>query len=238
MDRRATTFALLLGAWPALSGCERPKAAEVKKAPAASKVEKLPGEADLTTIHLIEEAERNLRIATATVERKPVARVRTYGGEVVVPPGRAVTVSAPLSGTVLPPSAGKPPMPGATVKKGQEVFRLLPLLSPEAPGHAGDDAGRGPGAGRSGREGTGPGQDPARPGRAAPPRAARRRRGAGRRPGPVRHRRGDAQGRDLPPGCPGQDHQGDRGGDARPAADPGRGRRLDQGASTSCRARS
>src|SRR3954470_24000951 len=132
MDRRAAALAAMLCVWPTLAGCERPKAAEAKKAPAASKVEKLPGEADLTTIHLVEEAERNLRIATATVERKPVARVRTYGGEVIVPPGRAVTVSAPVSGTVLPPAGKRPPVPGAPVKKGQEVFRLQPLLSPEA----------------------------------------------------------------------------------------------------------
>jgi cobalt-zinc-cadmium efflux system membrane fusion protein len=132
MDRRAAALAAILCVLLSLEGCERPKTAEAKKTTAASKVEKLPGEADLTTIHLNEEAERNLRIATATVSRKPVARVRTYGGEVIVPPGRAVTVSAPLSGTLMPPTGGKPPKPGESVKKGQEVFRLQPLLSPEA----------------------------------------------------------------------------------------------------------
>lgn len=131
MDRRAAILAASLCACAALAGCERPKAEAQKAAPQA-KVEKLPGEADLTTIHLTEDAERSLRIATAAVERKSVPRVRTYGGEVVVPPGQAVTVSAPVSGTVMPPSGGKTPLPGAAVKKGQEVFRLQPLLSPEA----------------------------------------------------------------------------------------------------------
>ena len=132
MERRLATVAILLLAWPALNGCERPNEPESKKAAVPAKVEKVPGEADLTTVHLSEEAEGRLRIATSKVERRPVGRVRTYGGEVIVPPGHAVTVSAPFNGTVLPPARGKAPMPGATVKKGQEVFRLLPLLSPEA----------------------------------------------------------------------------------------------------------
>lgn len=131
MDRRATALTALLCV-TSLVGCRRSPTGEVKKAPTAAKVEKVPGEADLTTIHLVEEAERSLRIATAKVERRPVPRLRTYGGEVIVPPGRAVTVSAPLSGIVLPPSEGKPPVPGARVSKGQEVLRLQPLLSPEA----------------------------------------------------------------------------------------------------------
>jgi membrane fusion protein, heavy metal efflux system len=116
----------------ALAGCEAPKATEAKKAaPSPAKVEKLPGEADLTTITLIPEAETRLGIATAAVERRDVPRTRALGGEVIVPPGRAVAVSAPLTGTLLAPEGGVP-TPGARVKKGQVLFRLQPLLSPEA----------------------------------------------------------------------------------------------------------
>lgn len=136
VGRRAAASAALLLAVPLLGGCDQPEAAGAKTSaaekPAPAKVEKLPGEADLTTIHLSEEAERRLRVATAAVERREVGRVRTYGGEVVVPPGRAIAVSSPLNGTVLPPSEGEPPLPGTAVTEGQEVFRLLPLLSPEA----------------------------------------------------------------------------------------------------------
>lgn len=130
--RRECALVLVLACLTSMIGCNRSATTEAKKTLAASKVEKIPGEADLTTVHITEEAEKSLRIATVKIERKPVSRVRTYGGEVMVPAGRAVTVSAPLSGTVLTPSKGKPPLPGATVKKGQEVFRLLPFLSPEA----------------------------------------------------------------------------------------------------------
>lgn len=132
MHRKWAVLALLACTPPMASGCGRQQAAEAKKPAAASKVEKLPGEADLTTIHINEDAEKNLRIVTVKAERKPVSRVRTYGGEVIVPPGQAVTVASPLSGTVLPPSKGEPPRPGSAVKKGQEVFRLQPILSPEA----------------------------------------------------------------------------------------------------------
>lgn len=116
-----------------LSGCqEGPKAGPAKKADPPAKVEKVPGEADLTTIHVTAEAEGRLGVATAKVERRKVGRTRTYGGEVMVPPGRSVTVSAPLSGTVMVPDGGRVPQPGDEVRKGQEVLRLLPLISPEA----------------------------------------------------------------------------------------------------------
>ncbi len=127
-----STF-LALGPW--IGGCVPPSSSAVKakaKPAPAAKVEKLPGEGDLTTVHLTEAAEASLRVATAKVERKAVPRSRTYGGEVVIPAGGSITVSAPLSGIVLAPLNGPILAAGAEVKRGREVFRLQPLLSPES----------------------------------------------------------------------------------------------------------
>jgi membrane fusion protein, heavy metal efflux system len=130
------TIAALLLVPLGLAGCDQPQAKEAGKAAAAkpappAKVEKLPGEADLTTITLAPEAESRLGIATTPVERKEVRRTRMLGGEVIVPPGRSITVASPLAGTILAPEDGIP-APGTHVRRGQVVCRLMPLLSPEA----------------------------------------------------------------------------------------------------------
>jgi membrane fusion protein, heavy metal efflux system len=72
-----------------------------------------------------------LDLRTGVVEEKFVPRRRTYGGEVMVPPGQTVIVSAPLGGTLQAPPDGMP-LPGRTLAQGQPVLRLAPLLSPEA----------------------------------------------------------------------------------------------------------
>ena len=81
------------------------------------------------TITLTAEAEARLAIKTASVERKPMKRVRSFGGEVLVLPGHSVIVSAPLAGT-LKPIAGMNPVAGLTVTAGKPVFQLVPLLDP------------------------------------------------------------------------------------------------------------
>jgi hypothetical protein len=60
-------------------------AAEPNKASPA-KVEKPEKEADLSTITLTPMAEKRLGIATAVVERRKLERVRTFGGEIILPP--------------------------------------------------------------------------------------------------------------------------------------------------------
>src|SRR5262249_9629455 len=52
-------------------------------------------------------------------------------GEIIVPVGQTVVVSAPLMGMLKAPAGGVP-QPGKLVKKGQPVFELLPQLTPEA----------------------------------------------------------------------------------------------------------
>lgn len=89
-------------------------------------------EGELNVVTLTPEAEKRLDVRVVPVERKKVPRTRFFGGQVVVPPGRAVVVSAPFAGTVSVPADAKPQATGAAVKQGQVVFTLLPLLTSEA----------------------------------------------------------------------------------------------------------
>lgn len=84
-------------------------------------------EADLTTVTLTPEAEKRLAIQTVPVTVEQVASTRTVGGEVAVPPGRAITVAAPVAGTLVG-LAGGALQAGVRVQRGQQVFGLLPLL--------------------------------------------------------------------------------------------------------------
>lgn len=97
----------------------------------AAKVSRTAKEDDFNTLTLTKQAETRLGIRTAAVERKAVPRVRVLGGEITLPPGRTLIVAAPLNGT-LRASEGGMPAPGATVKKGQTLVLLDPLLTPEA----------------------------------------------------------------------------------------------------------
>lgn len=110
----------------ALAGCGRVTAkSEPKIAPA--KVENGGiKEADLAKITLTPEAESRLGIETVALALKAAGGTRAYAGELVMPPGHAITVAAPVAGTLSP--AGSAPNPGMRVKAGEPVFRLLPML--------------------------------------------------------------------------------------------------------------
>jgi RND family efflux transporter MFP subunit len=88
-------------------------------------------EDDLNTITLKPEAENRLGVHTGKIEKKAIRRTRVYGGEVTVPVGSSILVSAPLGGTLKAPGDSLPRV-GQSVKKGQPIFSLLPLLTPEA----------------------------------------------------------------------------------------------------------
>jgi len=107
-----------------------PEIKPTKPEPAA-KVVKAVKEDELNTIILKPEAENRLGVHTGVIERKPIHRTRMYGGEVMVPVGHSIIVSAPLGGTLKAPASGLP-QPGKPVKRGQPIFTLLPLLTPEA----------------------------------------------------------------------------------------------------------
>jgi RND family efflux transporter MFP subunit len=84
-------------------------------------------EAQLTSLTLTPQAVQRLGIETSAVEWTNVAPSRTVGGEIVVPPGQSLLVSAPVAGIVLAPQTGALPEAGVTVDAGQALMRLVAL---------------------------------------------------------------------------------------------------------------
>lgn len=122
---------LIVGAGVALGRLFGPGEPAPKKPDALpASVTKTFNEDQANVITLSPEAIERLGVQTRPVERKPVKRTRIYGGEVTVPAGRTILVSTPLNGSLQAPKGGVP-QPGRTVAKGQVIFELLPLLSPE-----------------------------------------------------------------------------------------------------------
>lgn len=83
-------------------------------------------EAELTTVTLTPRAAERLGITTAVVARHAGTEVRTFAGDVSVPPGQALTLAAPLAGTVHAPAAGSL-RPGTAVTRGAPLLWLTPF---------------------------------------------------------------------------------------------------------------
>lgn len=118
-----------------LAGCGAPSspAASASAKPAApSKVTAPTKEADLATVTLTPEAETRLGLGFADVERKRVPRTTTYGGVIEVPSGGQITVASPFNGVLNAPKGTGVPAPGHSVKQGQTIFSLVPILTPES----------------------------------------------------------------------------------------------------------
>ncbi len=100
------------------------------KLPSPAKVENAVKEPELATIKLTPEAEKRLKIETVAIEFKDVARTLDINGEVVIPEGQTILVSAPMAGT-LQFFQNNTPIVGSTIRKGQPLFRLTPFVAPE-----------------------------------------------------------------------------------------------------------
>ena len=85
-------------------------------------------EAEFTTVKLSAEAVKRLGIETVAARIDTAAATRSLGGEVTVPEGRMVTVTAPVAGTL---SAVSGIQPGARVTRGTRLMTLAPLASSE-----------------------------------------------------------------------------------------------------------
>lgn len=104
-------------------GCQEKS---TKAAPAAVVSGAVP-ETQLATVKLTADAVRRLGITTVVLDSAVVTPTRTVGGEIVVPPGGALTVTAPVAGTVFAPGSGTIPPGGARVTAGQALMRLVAL---------------------------------------------------------------------------------------------------------------
>ncbi|MCB9852084.1 MAG: efflux RND transporter periplasmic adaptor subunit [Phycisphaerales bacterium] len=85
-------------------------------------------ESMLTTVTLSESARSHLAVETVVAHREAVPNDRTYGGEVVIPEGRSIIISAPLSGTIASNASQSFPNPGTAVGAGDVLFELHPSL--------------------------------------------------------------------------------------------------------------
>jgi RND family efflux transporter MFP subunit len=124
MSRRALGALLLL-----LAACGGPNGKDKAAREPAARVDHTVRESDLNTVRLAPDTEARLGIEVAPVERRSLPSVRLVPGEVVVPPGLSVEVTAPVAGTLEPPAEGESPRAGMRVRKGQPVGRLVPLLA-------------------------------------------------------------------------------------------------------------
>ena len=107
----------------ALSTCSREQPASVAHDPPAATVSQPKAESDLTTVKLSPEAIKRLGIETVVVQVQDAAGTRTVGGDIVVPEGRRVQVTAPVAGTLVSAIARA----GVTVADGAALFRLAPI---------------------------------------------------------------------------------------------------------------
>lgn len=108
--------------------CGRDTPAPSASAPPA-KVSGAVKESDLSTVTLTADAEKRLGIRTEAVKRTAVPETTTVAGEVIVPPGGTLEVAAPVAGTLT--AASVPVSAGRRVKRGEALFRIIPLLPAE-----------------------------------------------------------------------------------------------------------
>ena len=138
------TLVVVVLACGLFSGCQ-PASPKAAASPAPSGSAKATGaptgpskvvgavkEVDLTRVELTPEAEGRLGLTLVDVERKPVARAVSYGGEVMIPPGRLISVASPFLGIVEAPPGVQVPQPGTLLMRNQPVCIVKPILSPEA----------------------------------------------------------------------------------------------------------
>jgi RND family efflux transporter MFP subunit len=127
--RRAARSALLFSVIIAVSeGCSAGSAPTPGANQPPAKIENPRTEADLSKITLTPDAVKRLGIETVAVRQETAATTRTLGGEVVVPDGRSVIITAPVAGTLI---GGASPRPGARVRKGDPLMTIAPLVSSE-----------------------------------------------------------------------------------------------------------
>ncbi|MCA9167936.1 MAG: efflux RND transporter periplasmic adaptor subunit [Planctomycetales bacterium] len=113
-------------------GCSVPTSSEPSKEKAApAKVVAAVSEAALNTLTLTPDAEQRLGITTVPLTQDSVQDRKIFGGELIVPYGKTILVSAPVAGTIVGDAIHPLPTPGIHVHAGDRVLTLQPLLSPE-----------------------------------------------------------------------------------------------------------
>ncbi|MBG8556035.1 efflux RND transporter periplasmic adaptor subunit [Hymenobacter guriensis] len=107
-----------------LLGCAACGKGEKPKAISPSEVKNPVKESELTTVVITPEAEKRLGIRTAVITSDNVRATREVGGEIQAVPGQAVTIVAPVQGTLR---GGASLTAGQRVRQGQTLYSLVPL---------------------------------------------------------------------------------------------------------------
>ncbi|TGD77346.1 MULTISPECIES: efflux RND transporter periplasmic adaptor subunit [Hymenobacter] len=115
---RCLALSGLLGGAVACGKAEKPKA--VSPSEVANPVK----ESDLTTVTITADAEKRLGIKTVAVKTDNVQATREVGGEIQAVPGQAVTIVAPVQGTLR---GGAGLTAGQRVRQGQTLYQLVAL---------------------------------------------------------------------------------------------------------------
>jgi RND family efflux transporter MFP subunit len=116
-------FALSLAVGAGCSPRTLPDHSDAHPAPPAT-VENAEPESEIARVRLTPEAVARLAIESVTIETRDVERVRTVAGEVVIPPGQAIAIAAPVASVVHFASELRP---GSVVHAGDTLFELVPL---------------------------------------------------------------------------------------------------------------
>src|SRR5436190_13028922 len=96
----------------------------------AAAVEKPKSELDLARTTLTDTQRTSLGVRTAPVKLVAVQQSLKLHGFIIAKPGSEVVVSAPVGGYVRLADKGHVPVPGGTVKGGQVLFTVEPVLAP------------------------------------------------------------------------------------------------------------
>jgi len=112
------------------SGCADKASHSTPAKAAPAKVELVPHETELATLTLTSDAVKRLAIQVVPLKQREVSRHRTLAGEAIVPSGRSIITSAPVSGVITTVDSFFP-QPGREVAAAQPLMILKPLLSPE-----------------------------------------------------------------------------------------------------------
>ncbi|TGE14612.1 efflux RND transporter periplasmic adaptor subunit [Hymenobacter elongatus] len=97
---------------------------EKPKAISPAEVENPVKESELTTVTITADAEKRLGIKTVAIKTDNVQATREVGGEIQAVPGQAVTIVAPVQGTLR---GGAGITAGQRVRQGQTLYSLVPL---------------------------------------------------------------------------------------------------------------
>jgi RND family efflux transporter MFP subunit len=108
-------------------GGKPPKKSSEKPA----KVEAHPSEQDIYRIVLTPKAVQRLQISTVPAAMRSVPRTRMLGGDIAIPDGQRIPITAPLTGTLQPVEGQSLPAAGQTVTPNQILLKLTPMLPPE-----------------------------------------------------------------------------------------------------------